>query len=101
MILVRILFTGQSSPVTWTMYKQPWNFNKPFVHKSSTIVNIFPSWLKAPSQGPDPWEEEHYIKTQHNEKYTKHYIYIYIYIYPAQASSVEDWRIDLEVKIQT
>ena len=34
-------------------------------------------------------------KTQHNEKYTKHYIYIY----PARASSVEDWRIDLEVKI--
>ena len=24
-----------------------------------------------------------------------------IYIYPARASSVEDWRIDLEVKIQT
>ena len=37
-------------------------------------------------------------KTQHNEKYTKHYIYIYIYIYisPARASSVEDWRTDLE-----
>ena len=38
-------------------------------------------------------------KTQHNEKYTKPlYIYIYIYIYPTQASSVEDWRTDLEVK---
>ena len=34
-------------------------------------------------------------KTQHNEKYTKP---LYIYIYPTRASSVEDWRTDLEVK---
>ena len=36
-------------------------------------------------------------KTQHNEKYTKHYIHIY----PTRASSVEVWRTDLEVKKQT
>ena len=41
------------------------------------IVNLFSSWLKAPSQGPDPWEEVHYNKTQHNEKYTKnHYTHM-------------------------
>ena len=83
MILVRILFTGPSSPVTWTVYWQPRTFNKPLTHQS-TIVNLFPSWLKAPSQGPDPWQEVHYIKTQHNEKYTKPlYTYIYIQYRPA------------------
>ena len=45
------------------------------------IVNLFSSWLKAPSQGPDPWEEVHYNKTQHNEKYTKnHYTHLYTYV---------------------
>ena len=78
MILVRILFMGPSSPVTWTMYWQSRTFNKLLTHQS-TIVNLFPSWLKAPSQGPDLWEEVHYIKTPHNEKYTKpQYTYIYI-----------------------
>ena len=88
-ILVRILFMGPSSPVTWTVNQQSRTFNKPLTHQS-TIVNLFPSWLKAPSQGPDLWEEVHYIKTQHNEKYTKTTIHIYINVkHPKRTSLVE------------